>query len=382
MAGYVFSIAKKGWQEFCDIDLKYGYFTPLTLELGPEVSERKANSKILAAVFGDMVTMSQGDNVYFLSDRKVYGVGELICIGNDCKYDNYRGASALLPDSEAGMDQVLTTPSTRARWVLFFKHSPYFFKKGADMDDILNYRPGSFKMLRAFQGVSFIKIDDEENRALREYISLINEDAYENLGEKTFPFFSDVQENLKTRDLSDYMMDINKALLDDENKKCVISEMFIEAALLQTLSRDRESLFGHWDYLTQQLIASPFKPLDYIDKIDIYGYRYSVNYPGTPKLITRYLVIEIKKDKINKAAVEQTMKYVDWVCREYAAGDYSKIKAFAVGSGAVRKIDDIIEEKCQRGFIAQSHPVISEKWNDFKVIQYAITDDGVIFGER
>ena len=114
--------------------------------------------------------------------------------------------------------------------------------------------------------------------------------------------------------------------------------MFIEAALLQTLSRDRESLFGHWDYLTQQLIASPFKPLDYIDKIDIYGYRYSVNYPGTPKLKTRYLVIEIKKDKINKAAVEQTMKYVDWVCREYAAGDYSKIKAFAVGSGAVRKI--------------------------------------------
>ena len=75
-----------------------------------KLSERKANSKILAAVFGDMVTMSQGDNVYFLSDRKVYGVGELICIGNDCKYDNYRGASALLPDSEAGMDQVLTTP--------------------------------------------------------------------------------------------------------------------------------------------------------------------------------------------------------------------------------------------------------------------------------
>ena len=73
---------------------------------------------------------------------------------------------------------------------------------------------------------------------------------------------------------------------------------------------------------------------------------------------------------------------MDWVCREYAAGDYSKIKAYAVGTGAVKKINEIIEEKCQRGFIARSHPAESVLWNDFTVIDYAITDVGVAFNRR
>ena len=45
------------------------------------------------------------------------------------------------------------------------------------MDDILRYRPSAFKMLRAFENVSFIKIDEVENRALKEFISLINEES-------------------------------------------------------------------------------------------------------------------------------------------------------------------------------------------------------------
>ncbi len=378
MPGYVFSVSKSGWAEFCENDLRYGYFTPLVPELIPDSTEikKKTTIKTLSAFFGDIITMSSGDNVYFLSNRKVYGVGKLICIGQDCKYDNYLGASRLLPDSTMIQETALTTKMSRARWVLLFEHDPYFFKNGADMDDILRYRPSAFKMLRAFQGVSFIKIDDEENRALKEYISLINEKAYDDLEEHTFTYSPDVHEKLKNSDLSSYVMDISKAL---QNREHLISEMFIEATLLQTLSRKNNSVFGYWDYMTQQLIASPFKPLDYIDKIDVFGYRYSVNYHETPKLITKYLVIEIKKDKINKAAVEQTMQYVDWVCREYAAGDYSKIKAFAVGAGAVKSIDTIIKEKCQRGFIARSHPAISEQWNDFSVVDYTITDTGVIF---
>ena len=382
MAGYVFTVSKNGWADFCEKDLKHGYFTPLVPESDQESTERKIRSwtKTVSAIFGDMITMSPGDNVYFLSDRKIYGVGKLVRIGEDCKYDNYPGASRLLPDPEIDEDTVLTTRSLRARWVLLFEHDPYFFKKGADMDDILRYRPSAFKMLRAFQGVTFIKIDDEENRALKEYIALINEESYNDIETNTFAFSAAVHDRLDQEDLSGYVMDINSALQDEEHRDRVMSEMFIEASLLQTLSRNKKSVIGHWDHLTQQLIASPFKPLDYVDKIDIYGYRYSVNYPGEPKLITKYLVIEIKKDKINKAAVEQAMQYVDWVCSEYAAGDYSKISAFVVGAGAVRNIDAVIKESCQRRFIASSHPAVSEQWNDFKLIKYTITDDKVFFG--
>lgn len=46
------------------------------------------------------------------------------------------------------------------------------FAEGVDMDEVLSYRPSAFRMLRAFQNVTFIKIDDEENRALKECIYL------------------------------------------------------------------------------------------------------------------------------------------------------------------------------------------------------------------
>ena len=38
------------------------------------------------------------------------------------------------------------------------------------MDDVLSYKPNSFRMLRAFWKLSFVKIDDEENKALKDII--------------------------------------------------------------------------------------------------------------------------------------------------------------------------------------------------------------------
>lgn len=378
MAGYIFAVSKDGWKDFCNENLKYGHFSPYTPEVGKEMMtpdkkrSRKSINKILSATFGDMVTMNPGDNVYFLSNRKIYGIGELIRLGEDCKYDNYLNASALLPDCKIHLKDVLTTSSTRARWVCFFKPSPHFFKKGADMDDILRYRPDAFKMLRAFQGVTFIKIDDEENRALKEYISLTNEASYENINECSFDFSSNVHDELSLHDLSSHKMDINKALLDEDNKEFVISEMFIEASLLQAIQYEHCPVLGHWDYLSHQLIASPFKPLSYIDKIDIYGYKNSQHYQGNPKLITKYLIVELKLGTINASALEQTMQYVDWICSEYASGDYSRIDAYIVGEKTVRNIDNIISSKCQRDFIVETHPVKTEKWNNLKLLKYTI----------
>lgn len=378
MAGYIFAVSKDNWKNLCDTNLKYGYFSPFTPEvteemMSPEKSRsRKSINKILSAVFGDMITMKPGDNVYFLSNRKIYGIGELICLGDDCKYDNYLNASALSPDCKIKLDDVLTTKSTRARWVCFFRPSSYFFKKGADMDDVLRYRPNAFKMLRAFQDVTFIKIDDDENRALKEYISLINESSYDNISSSSFEFSSSKHEELQSRDLSTHIMDLSKVLQYTKNQEYVLSEMFIEASLLQAITNDACPVIGHWDYVTHQLIASPFKPLSYIDKIDVYGYRYSEHYNDTPSLITKYLIVELKKGKINAATLEQVMQYVDWICFEYASGDYSRIEAYVIGDGIIRNIDTIIPEKCQRDFIVETHPVKTKKWNALKLIKYTI----------
>ena len=86
------------------------------------------------------------------------------------------------------------------------------------------------------------------------------------------------------------------------------------------------------------------------------------------------LLVELKKERINRAALEQTMQYVDWVCHEYASGDYSKIEAYVVGNSAVRDIRNIREDVCQRAFIASTHPAKPEKWNDLHLVRYDITD--------
>lgn len=45
------------------------------------------------------------------------------------------------------------------------------------------------------------------------------------------------------------------------------------------------------------------------------------------------MVIELKKGKATKDFPLQLMRYVDWISREYAAGDYSLIKAVGIAKG-------------------------------------------------
>lgn len=382
MAGYIFSISKDSWSTFCANELSKGYFTPYTVEVDEDsmVSrKRKANNKVMLATFGDLVTMKPGDNIYFLSDRKIYGVGKTINVGEDCKYDNYEDASALLPDCQISPKDYLTTASTRARWVCLFEPETYFFKTGVDMDDVLRYRPAAFKMLRAFENLTFIKIDDDENRALKEYIYLVNEAKQNDIINNSYVFDSSIHHALQERDLTNFRLDIRKVLNYPENAEFVLSEMFIECALLQDISSSAVPAMGNWEYLTHQIIASPFKPLKYIDKIDVFGYRLSVHYPGEPKLITKYLLVEVKQGKINKGALEQTMQYVDWICHEYASGDYSKIEAYVVGDSAVRNISDLQQDICQRAFIASTHPAKPEKWSALHLVKYVIDTNSVSF---
>lgn len=379
MAGYIFSVAKRLMNGVREENIKKGYFTPFTPAITEEYMlaekkrSRKAIEKVLVATFADFITMKEGDNIYFLSDRKLYGVGTLVNIGGDCKYDNYIDASKLLPNCRQESGAYLTTENDRVRWVCFFVPGNHFLEKGADMDDVLRYKPSAFKMLRAFEGLSFIKIDDEENRALKEYLYLVNENISSNL-EAGGDFDSSVHEKVASMNLDAYKMDISKALLDEENRSFVLSEMFIEAALLQSLTRQENLAIGDWDYITHQLIASPFKPLEHIDKMDVFGYKFSRSYPDEPKLISKYLIIELKKGKINKAALEQTMQYLDWVCKEYASGDYSRVEAYVVGDSAVRNVDGIMEDNCQRDFIIETHPVKTQKWNNLHLIRYCIGD--------
>ena len=168
MAGYVFAIG--GNADPVDVIrecAEKGVYSTYLSSLSPIPFE---------GTLADYMSMKPGDNIYFFCKRKYYGVGELISVGPDCKYCNYPGSSALRNTSYDDIQNHLLVDygenSANYRWLCTFKGSPFFFEEGIDTDEILTYKPNTFRMLRAFWKVSFIKLSDEENESLKEIFLL------------------------------------------------------------------------------------------------------------------------------------------------------------------------------------------------------------------
>ena len=73
------------------------------------------------------------------------------------------------------------------------------------------------------------------------------------------------------------------------------------------------------------------------------------------------------------------MQYVDWICDEYASGDYSLIEAYVLGSDIVRNTAQVKQDVCQRSYIVSTHPVVQEKWTNVKLIKYKIEKEDISF---
>lgn len=366
MAGYIFSLDNIDSLRWC---VENGvYSTNLK-------KPKNGNWQIYhEGTFADYIGMKPDDNIYFFIKRKIYGIGRLVNVGYDCKYQNY--PSALNPSNEVKLEEeVIVTKcddkSERENRVLCtFIPSPNFFQCGIDMDDVLASNPSKFKMLRAFWKVSFIKVDDEENKALKDIILKRNEEFINNTN-GTYEFKTQMHERIQCLVNHRYKVSSREILKYASNGSVIKHEMAIEAGIIDCISNGITGIFGNWDYISHQVVASPFKPVDYMDKMDVFAYRYIPSF----HTISKYLVIEIKKDKATKDAVDQIMKYVDWINQEYSYGDYSMIEAFIV---AYDFPNDVIEYKnqiCIRNYIRGRRPVISETWTNIKLIKYSYNQD-------
>lgn len=144
--------------------------------------------------------------------------------------------------------------------------------------------------------------------------------------------------------------------------------------LYQIKSKEETAIqvFGHWDYLSHQVVASPFKPVDYMDKMDVFGYRFITGFQPTK---SKYLVAELKKDVAKEADLEQLMKYVDWVRSEYAYGDYNMIEAFLVAYGFDETV--LAQKKFigVRNFTIGMKPAESYEWRNITLIKYNYDND-------
>lgn len=317
----------------------------------------------------DYLSMTEGDNVYFFYQRKIYGVGKLVSIVNDCKYLNFPEADVpVAKDYYEIKDTMILNYSEdnmKNRFVCTFIGDPAFFKDGIDMDDVLESNPNAYKMLRVLWKLSFIKIDDVENKALYDIILKTNERSINNkLGQ--YNFLPNIHNRVKRLYTPDYKISANRFLSLASSGEVIRHEMAIEAGIIDYIKTNSNGVFGHWDYLSHQVVASPFKPVDYMDKMDVFGYRFIPGY----KTISKYLVIEIKRDIANIEVVHQIMKYVDWINREYSYGDYNMIDAYVVAKEFEMDVITMKDEIAKRTFTKGRRPPMTYKWSYLKLIRY------------
>ena len=132
------------------------------------------------ATFADYATAQQGDDVFFFSRRKLYGIGSVVDVGRSCVYGNFPNASLPRELDYAQFSRQMFIDngpeSVNQRWLMTFAPRPAFFLQGVDIDDVLASRPSSFRGLRAMENVTFGRVDDEEAQALRDVILRRNED--------------------------------------------------------------------------------------------------------------------------------------------------------------------------------------------------------------
>ncbi len=181
MAGYIITMSNEDSLKYC---VENGIYSTL---LGDPTNSGWLKQH--EGTFADYYSMKNGDSIYFFCKRKIYGIGKIINVGDDCKYLNYKDAdipNVISEQEYENRNPLLPNYGYQNRCFCVFEPSPYFFKKSIDMDEALSSNPEKFRMLRTMWKVSFIKIDDEEDKALQDVILKRNEDCIETGKSKSY----------------------------------------------------------------------------------------------------------------------------------------------------------------------------------------------------
>lgn len=336
--------------------------------------------------------MRPGDNVYFFCNRTVYGIGEILGVPGKSQ-----AAFEVEPDVttskfiKVGSRAASQDEKKAERWGIAFKPVPYFFRRGIDMDDLLRTNPGAFRSARAFWKRSLIQLDERENAAFKAAIIRLNSDILRRDITQDDAYAYQTERATNEATLKGGPIKLETLLSekrDNKNGERLSSEMLVECGLIDGLLKNTANAtdcFGEWDYVAHQVVASPFKPVDYMDRIDVFGYRWVPGFEH--EVIEKYLVVEIKKDRsINhsSAAVkdyEQLMKYVDWVCGEYAHGDYSMIEAYLLAADFDIDADGssgdtgLISTAVARNQVI-GHDARTVRWPDVTFVRYSVDGCG------
>lgn len=382
--------AEKILAELCE----NGYYST---NLSPNNSERWSKSKI--STFADYFSMRSGDYIFFFSQRKIYGVGELTNLDglNDCKFWAYKDASN--PKTELVTEPLFDDIKIENRCICFFKPIKYF-SHPIDMDEALTTYPNAFKAIRVIQNLTFIKIDDEEANALYAILSKANSTSTNSYYNWTPPEFRNTnhQNAIKTilNNPDAYEFSIESLIKNSQifDKSGSVMEIIIEAALIDYLNKGNVIGSKKFDYISHQVAASPAKPISYMDWIDVFGYMLSQDLVEKsipiPFAIEKYFVVEIKKEclcmssrgnKEIKETAHQLMKYIDWIANNYANGKYPMVYGIIVAKDFNKNFIEYCKKECTRNYNKGYRNPEPTAWHNFSLVKYTFNGESITFEE-
>jgi len=68
------------------------------------------------------------------------------------------------------------------------------------------------------------------------------------------------------------------------------------------------------------------------------------------------------------------MKYINWINKKFAYGDYAMIEAYLICSDFSAEIIAYKDEVCTRNCTRGRRPIISATWNNLKLIKYTYNE--------
>jgi len=386
MSGYIMNLGttkEHGAREKLELYVRYGAY-------GTIINRPKPDRWFLPheMTLADYLTIRPSALVFFFSDRVIYGAGRVVSfdVGERrlAALANYPGASFPHATPPQNPDDYLWRENgeENLRWVVFFEPHPCFFKTGLDMDEVLTSDvKGVVRSLRVFEGVTFIQMEDEEAQVILDLLLRRNEDIINGYLSPDRVFDSRAEQThtrVREHDLTRYRIDLD-GLIRKHIKRdgSVGHEALVHAWLTNALSQRQGqavNVFGNWDYVTNQYPASPQKPVQWMDRIDIFGYvEKKLSDEATPTVV-RYKIIEVKRDKVEaEKDVNQLIKYVDWVAHTRAGGDYSLVDAYFVAHDYTDSVVQYVQDTLPKDFVTPRRPYAPARWNQLRLIRYTYT---------
>lgn len=205
-----------------------------------------------------------------------------------------------------------------------------------------------------------------------------------NFGATSVSLFADCSQAahksiLSKQGLEDFTVDLDALINHHTREGIVFPEAVLQVWLVGNLAMKTHSVtaeFGEWDYICNLYPASPVKPRDYMDEMDIFGYSLAPALNSIPPYVQTFKVIEVKSEGQAYApsnVVDQVMKYVDWISATRAGGDYGLVEAYIVAGDFNNDLIDYAKQQAIRPYVIPRRPYTTKQWDNLKLVRYTLT---------